>query len=69
MKTFLLILGVAMFVLGVQDAIRLLIDNSQSSLFSWIPGEFSLYISLDIALAIGGAILAGYASRKAKSAQ
>jgi hypothetical protein len=67
MKTLLLILGAAMFILGLQDAIRLLIDYNQSSIFSWLPGETSLYIGLDVALAIGGALTAGYASRlKAK---
>jgi hypothetical protein len=67
MKTFLLILGVALFVLGIQDGIRLLMDSTQGSIFSWIPGDVSLYIALDIAFAIAGAILAGYTSRKPKT--
>ncbi len=52
-----------MLVLGAQDAIRLLADNSQSSVFSFIPGETSLYIGLDIALAIGGLLIAGRGSK------
>lgn len=63
MKIFLLILGAAMLVLGVQDAIRLLADNNQSSMFSFMPGEISLYVGLDVALAIGGALIAGKASK------
>ncbi len=67
MKTFLLILGPALFILGVQDAIRLVADSTQSSMFSFIPGETSLYIGLDTVVAISGALIAGYASRKTKT--
>jgi hypothetical protein len=63
MKTLLLIIGVALFVLGIQDAIRLLADSNQSSVFSFIPGETSLYIGLDVAIAIGGALIASRASK------
>lgn len=63
MKTLLLVLGVALFILGIQDAIRLLADGSQGSIFSFIPGERSLYIGLDVALAAGGALIAGRTSK------
>ncbi len=63
MKTFLLIVGVALFVLGVQDAIRLLVDSSQNSIFSFIPGQTPLYIGLDVVVAVGGALIAGIASK------
>ncbi len=67
MKTFLLILGVVMLLLGIQDAVRLLVENVQSSIFSFIPGGTSLHIGLDVVLAIGGALIAGSASKKDKS--
>lgn len=63
MKAFLLIFGTALFILGIQDGIRLLVNSSQSSIFSWMHGETSLYIGLDVALAILGALIADYASR------
>ena len=67
MKTFLLIIGIVLLVLGVQDGIRILVDNQQQGLFSWVPGGFTIHIALDVALAIGGALLAKYASQmKAK---
>jgi uncharacterized membrane protein HdeD (DUF308 family) len=63
MKTVLVVLGVALFILGIQDAIRLFVDASQRSIFSWIPGDVSLYIALDVALAICGSLLVKYAPR------
>lgn len=67
MKVFLLILGVILLALGVQDAFRLLADNNQSSIFSFVPGGTSLYIGLDVALAIAGALIAGRASKMKES--
>lgn len=64
MKTFLLIIGVALFVIGIQDGIRILADNQHSGIFGWVPGGLSLHIALDIVLAACGAMLAKYASPK-----
>lgn len=67
MKTLLMITGVALFIIGIQDVIRLLADNNTSSLFGWVPGEFTLHIAIGVAVAIAGAMLAGYASGKRKA--
>lgn len=63
MKTILLILGVALLVVSGQDAIRLLADNNQTSIFSFISADTSFYIGLDVVLAVGGALLAAKASK------
>jgi hypothetical protein len=61
MKIFLLVLGCALFILGIQDGLRLVADNQQSGIFTWLPGGVSLYIGLDVALATSGGFLAKYA--------
>lgn len=67
MKVVLLIIGVTLFIIGIQDAIRLVFDNNQISMLSFIPGETSLYIGLDIVLAVGGAVIARMVSKAKKS--
>lgn len=69
MKTVLLVVGVAMFILGIQDGIRLVVDTAQASIFSWIAADASLYIALDVALVVSGAALASYGSKKVKAAK
>jgi hypothetical protein len=64
MKLFFLILGIALFVLGIQDGIRLLVDNETASIFNWVPGGFTFHIAIDIIIAIAGALLAKYGSKK-----
>jgi len=64
MKIFLLILGIVLLVIGIQDGIRVLLDNQQVGIFSWVPGGFTVHVALDTVLAIGGALLARYASQK-----
>jgi hypothetical protein len=62
MKISLLVLGVTMFIIGIQDGIRIIADNNAVSILSWIPGEISLYIGLDVALVTIGAFVANHAS-------
>lgn len=63
MKILLLVLGLMLFIIGFQDGIRILVDNQQTSIFSWLPGGPSLYIGLDVVLISSGALLAKYASQ------
>lgn len=64
MKTAVLILGVALFIIGLQDAIRILFGDMSGGLFSWVPGGISLHVAIDVILVITGAMLARKASDK-----
>lgn len=64
MKTTLLITGVALLVIGSQDVIRILVDNSNPSIFGWLPGGMSAHVAAGILVAIAGVLLAGFASKK-----
>lgn len=63
MKTVFLIIGVALFVIGLQDAIRLLANNNSSSVFGFIPGSVTVHVAIGVAVAIIGAVLARYAKK------
>lgn len=54
----------ALLVIGVQDVIQLLVNNATSSLFSFIPGDFTVHIAVGVVVAIAGVLLAGYAKKQ-----
>jgi 1-deoxy-D-xylulose 5-phosphate reductoisomerase len=62
MKTALLVLGILLLALGIQDGIRILVDNQHNGIFGWMPGGYTAHLALDVILASGGAMLAKYAS-------
>lgn len=63
MKTLLLILGVALIIIGLQDAARLLADSDAISIFGWIPGGYIVHIAAGIIVVVAGALLASYAPK------
>lgn len=67
MKPLLLIISIALIIIGLQDGIRILVDNQQMGIFSWVPGGFTVHIALDTVLVIGGVLLTRHASQKASS--
>jgi H+/Cl- antiporter ClcA len=63
MKNLLLVFGVALVVLGVQDAIRVSVDPKQTSIFSFLNLDQPFYVVIGIALALAGVFLASKASK------
>ena len=60
--------GMVGLALGGQGAIRLLIDNSVAGLLSWLPGGFAAQFLAYVAIAVGGAVLAGWGADQARKA-
>ncbi|ALG86367.1 hypothetical protein [Gordonia phthalatica] len=52
------IVGVALFVIGIQGAIRVLVDHSNRGLVSWIPSGFGGALTADVVLVVVGSALA-----------
>ncbi|MCK7622982.1 hypothetical protein MUU72_07700 [Streptomyces sp. RS10V-4] len=61
-------LGVVLFVLGAQGAIRQLIDHDNAGLLGWLPGGFAAGITAHVLAAVLGAVVAGWARGAAKAA-
>ncbi|WP_129841231.1 hypothetical protein [Streptomyces sp. RFCAC02] len=67
--TLLQILGMVLLVLGAQGAVRQLVDPDDAGLLRGMPGGPALGIGVHIAAAVTGAVLAGRAHDKAKTAE
>ena len=61
------VVGIALLVLGAQGAIRLLVDHSNAGLVRWMPGGFTGWLLTDLAAALVGVGLAGWAARSSRS--
>lgn len=62
------ILGVAVLVLGAQQAIRLLIDHANSGLLAWLPGGFPAQVEVSVVVAVVvGVVLTAWAHDRAKA--
>jgi len=59
-----LIVGLALFVLGAQDIIRLFLDSQNQSIFFWLPVSTTVQVIISSLITIGGALLANWAVRK-----
>ncbi|MEU4193218.1 hypothetical protein AB0E69_15080 [Kribbella sp. NPDC026611] len=53
-----LVVGMVVLVIGVQGAIRLLVDHGNRGLVGWMPGGFGGALVADLVLVLGGAALA-----------
>jgi len=69
MKYILLqILGMALLVIGIQGAIRVL-ANGDAGLFAWLSSEVSLIMAINVVLALAGGYLLVWAQKKTKKAE
>jgi uncharacterized membrane protein HdeD (DUF308 family) len=59
MRTFWLVVGMILLVVGAQGAIRLLVDHQNGGLLSWFPGGFAGQLTGYLVLAAAGLLLAG----------
>lgn len=62
-----LITGMVLLVVGVQGAIRLLIDHENTGIFDWVPGGFAARLAVNLVVAVVGGLLAGASRTKANS--
>ncbi|GAA1565307.1 hypothetical protein GCM10009678_55440 [Actinomadura kijaniata] len=60
-----LVVGMVLFVLGVQGGIRLLADRDNAGILDWMPGGFPVRLSSYALMILAGALLAGWGSKKA----
>ncbi|MDR2279647.1 MAG: hypothetical protein LBE07_02195 [Gordonia sp. (in: high G+C Gram-positive bacteria)] len=58
-----LVVGVGLVVLGVQGAIRMVVNHENAGLLGWVPGGFVAQIAVYIAAAAVGAAMANSGSR------
>ncbi|ONI89106.1 hypothetical protein ALI22I_16465 [Saccharothrix sp. ALI-22-I] len=63
-----LIAGMVLLALGAQGGIRLLVDHDNAGLLGWLPGGFAARLSCYAVIALAGALLASWGSRKTKGA-
>ena len=68
-QTVVLVAGMILLALGVQGAIRLLVDHDNAGLLSWMPGGFGVWLTVDLIAAVVGAVLAWWGSNKLKQAK
>ncbi|MFC8721148.1 hypothetical protein [Kitasatospora sp. NPDC057198] len=69
MKHHLLqVLGMILFVLGAQGAVRLLVDHADTGLLARLPGGFPAALAVYVLAAVAGALLADRAHRAGKAA-
>ncbi|WP_128381321.1 hypothetical protein [Streptomyces cavernae] len=59
-------LGVALFALGAQGAIRQLVDHGNAGLLGWLPGGFAASITVYVLAVAVGAVVAGWARGRAR---
>ena len=67
MRTFVLVIGMILLVVGAQGAIRQLIDHDNAGLLGWLPGGFGVQLAAHVALAVSGLVLAGWGGRRTAS--
>lgn len=60
-------LGMALLVIGVQGAIRQLVDHDNAGLLGWLPGGFAVSISVYVLAVAIGAVIAGRAHNARKA--
>ncbi|MFF3957167.1 hypothetical protein ACFYY1_28700 [Streptomyces sp. NPDC001890] len=60
-------LGVVLFVLGAQGAIRQLADHDNAGLLGWLPGGFAVGVTVHVLVAVAGAVVASRARGAAKA--
>ncbi|GAA4973954.1 hypothetical protein [Kineococcus glutinatus] len=65
MRTSMLVLGMVLLVVGLQGAVRQLIDHENAGLLGWLPGGPATQITAHVAVAVGGVILAARGDRRA----
>lgn len=69
MKYILLqILGMALLVIGIQGAIRVLMSGD-AGLFAWLSSEVSLLMAINVVLALAGGYLLVWAQKKSKKVE
>jgi hypothetical protein len=56
--------GMALFILGVQGGVRVVMDSSDTGLMSWLPGGLAVQLLADFVLVVIGAALARYAVQR-----
>jgi len=61
-------LGVVLLALGAQGAIRQLVNHGNAGLLGWLPGGFTVSITVYLLAVVGGAAVAGWAHAAAKTA-
>ncbi|MFG3256207.1 hypothetical protein [Streptomyces sp. NPDC048172] len=61
------ILGMVLFAVGAQGAIRLLIDSGDTGLLGPLPGGFAAALVVYVLVAAAAAVLAGRAHDRAKA--
>ncbi|MBW4716820.1 hypothetical protein [Saccharothrix obliqua] len=60
------VLAMVVLALSVQGAIRILLDHAHGGLLDWLPGGFPARLATYATAAVIGAVVAGWAHRRAK---
>jgi hypothetical protein len=63
-----MILGMVLLAVGAQGAIRLVVDNADAGLLSWVPGGVVAQLVLYVAIAAAGLVMAAWGADRARKA-
>jgi hypothetical protein len=58
------LLGMAVFVLGVQGGVRLAFDSDDAGVLAWVPGGWPVQLAVNVVLVVAGAAVARYAQEQ-----
>jgi hypothetical protein len=64
MLVLLQMLGMALFVLGVQGGVRLAFDSDDGGALAWVPGGWPVQLAVNVVLVVAGAAVARYAQEQ-----